>query len=68
MYYATELLKIERRKTNKGMVYFSLSYGGVNDTGTLEEMLEQIPQVAKWMNSQAIINERDEKIGELRIW
>jgi phosphodiesterase/alkaline phosphatase D-like protein len=67
-FYETELLRLERCKTKKGTLYFSLSYGGVNDVGTLDEMLEKIPQIAQWMNSQAIINERDGKRGELKIW
>ena len=67
-YKAVELLKLERRITGKGTVYFSLSYGGVNEVGTLEEMIEKIPQIASWMNQQAILNEREGKRGELKIW
>ena len=67
-YKAVELLSLERRITGKGTVYYSLSYGGVNEVGTLEEMIEKIPHIARWMNSQAIIDAREGKRGELKIW
>jgi hypothetical protein len=67
-YQAVELLKLERRVTGKGTVYFSLAYGGVNEVGTLAEMIEKIPEVAEFMNSQAIIDARGGKRGELKIW